>query len=413
MSIRKAKAAVKIKSAQTLAKLVYPLIKPVLAQDSSDSMLFWDARINADAPPQFFIADPFRVSVRGIGTELDSSLERDFGVCANYGSKSLVLVAALKVNDDFLASLIKNQPYGLYNTALVVFDKKHFYHIDTSTYGKLSIKAQYKWTDAGGASILRGLISTQCRDPTLDRVRKILREQLNAKIKAFTTVQLVTNNVSEYTPRLGEGHYGQAILVCSCDDAEKLFVLKFCERTGEGATEWEYKNLLERYAACPEHVIKPVEGSYRTGSGYESYLMAERGTAIESPVSVAMVKKLLTALYALHKAGFFHGSCRLDNAVLVDGKVKWIDMRRGSPPFAELIGADVCSLLNSISRYNSCRSTPCISSTATAYGEYVLDRLKEGGKPWSAQVESIMTDIFVRLAIDGDEAFVASNVSST
>lgn len=43
-----------------------------------------------------------------------------------------------------------------------------------------------------------------------------------------------------------------------------------------------------------------------------------------------IVQKLLKSLEALHTAGHYHGDSRLNNAVLVDGEIVWVDLVNAS-----------------------------------------------------------------------------------
>jgi hypothetical protein len=73
-------------------------------------------------------------------------------------------------------------------------------------------------------------------------------------------------------------------------------------------------------------------GSYRSGSvrgvDYAGYMLACEGVQILPPIAPDIKKKLAEALYGLHANQIIHGDPRFQNALLLDGDVKWIDFRQ-------------------------------------------------------------------------------------
>ncbi len=75
-----------------------------------------------------------------------------------------------------------------------------------------------------------------------------------------------------------------------------------------------------------------VVGSYRSGSirgvDYAGYILACEGVQILPPIALDIKRKLAEALYGLHANQIIHGDPRIQNALLLDGDVKWIDFRQ-------------------------------------------------------------------------------------
>ena len=78
-------------------------------------------------------------------------------------------------------------------------------------------------------------------------------------------------------------------------------------------------------------VFPIIVGSYRRGSirevDYAGYILACEGVQILPPVAPDIKRKLAEALYGLHANQIIHGDPRIQNALLLDGDVKWIDFR--------------------------------------------------------------------------------------
>ena len=74
-----------------------------------------------------------------------------------------------------------------------------------------------------------------------------------------------------------------------------------------------------------------VVDSYRSGSirkvDYAGYLLSCVGQQLQLPIAPDIKRKLAEALYALHANDVIHGDPRIENALLEDGDVKWIDFR--------------------------------------------------------------------------------------
>jgi len=56
-------------------------------------------------------------------------------------------------------------------------------------------------------------------------------------------------------------------------------------------------------------------------------MLACEGVQILPPIAPAIKRKLAEALYGLHANEIIHGDPRIQNALLLDGDVKWIDFR--------------------------------------------------------------------------------------
>ena len=82
-----------------------------------------------------------------------------------------------------------------------------------------------------------------------------------------------------------------------------------------------------------QSLIFPVveENSYRRGVvgtvAYAGYLLARVGNKIARPLAREVKMKLASALYRLHSCNISHGGSRIDNALILNDEIKWIDFR--------------------------------------------------------------------------------------
>lgn len=81
-------------------------------------------------------------------------------------------------------------------------------------------------------------------------------------------------------------------------------------------------------------MIFPVveENSYRCKGvvgtvAYAGYLLARVGNKIARPLAREVKMKLASALYRLHSCNISHGDYRIDNALILNDEIKWIDFR--------------------------------------------------------------------------------------
>jgi tRNA A-37 threonylcarbamoyl transferase component Bud32 len=96
--------------------------------------------------------------------------------------------------------------------------------------------------------------------------------------------------------------------------------------------------MLKHYKceAVTSLVFPVVEGSYRSGEIggvlYAGYLLAQEGQKITLPVSPELKRNLAVLLCGLHTHDVIHGDPRIDNVLILEGVVKWIDF-----PLSEIV----------------------------------------------------------------------------
>ena len=123
-----------------------------------------------------------------------------------------------------------------------------------------------------------------------------------------------------------------------------------------------------------QHLVFPVVAdSYRDGAvnhvNYAGYLLDREGTKIMRPVSQLMKFNLANALYGLHSCGVTHGDTRIENALMLDDTLKWIDlrlsiimttklnMRHDVETLLESFGGSLSNVKKEVDEYVNCNPT--------------------------------------------------------
>ena len=126
-------------------------------------------------------------------------------------------------------------------------------------------------------------------------------------------------SISESQILLGAGGFGRAYRL-------EVGALKISLGRSMGK---EHELMRKAYSQCPDYVVQPLEYHEQTDSNgnvlFSAYTMADCGQAVDRPVKRAEMQSLANALCCLHKAGLVHGDARLENIVMVDSSLKWID----------------------------------------------------------------------------------------
>jgi tRNA A-37 threonylcarbamoyl transferase component Bud32 len=87
---------------------------------------------------------------------------------------------------------------------------------------------------------------------------------------------------------------------------------------------------------CQSEAISPfvfpvVKDSYRSGEikgvAYAGYLLAQVGQKQPRPDTEELKRELAVSLFGLHSHNVIHGDPRVENALTLDGHIKWIDFR--------------------------------------------------------------------------------------
>lgn len=110
-------------------------------------------------------------------------------------------------------------------------------------------------------------------------------------------------------------------------------VIKIVVSPKSDEVEKEYALMLHCYRQenVMSLVFPVVESSYRSGEmrgvKYAGYLLAGEGQKIAFPVSHQQKINLAVSLCGLHSHGIIHGDPRIENVLILDGAIKWIDFR--------------------------------------------------------------------------------------
>jgi hypothetical protein len=165
---------------------------------------------------------------------------------------------------------------------------------------------------------------------------------------------------------LGSGRLGSVFRVRACADdggtAQGSMALKVVAGADNARRlEEEFESNQEICQRQPDVIVKAIDfrrhesfGGHVAGAGM---LMDEVGSKV-SGTEEGILPKAMHALSDLHRAGYWHGSARLDNLLACGGlgRLKWCDVQRAGPAQAgtlyrrAMFEADLRSLLASHDR---------------------------------------------------------------
>jgi hypothetical protein len=122
--------------------------------------------------------------------------------------------------------------------------------------------------------------------------------------------------------KLSNGHVIKIVVGHKSDDVEKEYLL------------------MRQYGGRADigSIVFPViENTYHSGVvcgivAYAGYVLAHEGTKLSLPVSDKVKTELADALHGLHCGDVIHGDPRIDNALMLNGTLKWIDFRQSDAP---------------------------------------------------------------------------------
>jgi len=201
----------------------------------------------------------------------------------------------------------------------VLFDVQEFWMIRSSGNTIVDV-VKCKWSQSGSKQRLLDFLRVV--DPWLDAVT-VLCEQLDVTIVDFSASE------QEQTAFLGTGANGRVFKLTSGA------VLKVVVGPKSDAVEKEYMLMLQyqKRNDIQSFVFPVVENSFHSGFvggrvAYAGYQLAEEGNKIRLPVSNVLKTELAESLYGLHSHNVIHGDPRIDNALTLDGVLKWIDFRQ-------------------------------------------------------------------------------------
>jgi len=223
---------------------------------------------------------------------------------------------------------------------LILFDIEEFWMIEgyENDIRKLT---KCKWTQSGSREVLKDFLTTY--DPWMESTEnllKMLSVQLHPPMSLpdTNTPPPVLNEPSIFNAAiLGAGAYGRAFLLTNGN------VLKVAVGSNAAMLQMEYLTILnlQKNPNTQNFVIPVVPNTFQYVRGdqcdYAGYLLEYQGERVSStcprlhhneitnlsPGNLEI--ELVKFLYNLHLTGHVHGDPRLDNVLLKDGELKWID----------------------------------------------------------------------------------------
>ena len=220
----------------------------------------------------------------------------------------------------------------------ILFDVDEFWMIRSSGNTIVDV-VKCRWLQEGSRQCLVDFLRNV--DPWIDATAAIC-ERLHESVVDFSG--------SEDGPAwLGSGANGRVFKL------ESGKVIKVVVGEHSQDVEKEFKTMLHNYKreATSSLVFPVVEGSHRAGIvggvRYAGYLMAKEGEKMKRPLSDELRGKMAIALFGLHCNDVIHGDPRIENALLLDGEVKWIDFRESDMVTAKVsMRRDVSILFESL-----------------------------------------------------------------
>eukprot|EP01039_Chlorochromonas_danica_P006611 gene6615-7304_t len=199
----------------------------------------------------------------------------------------------------------------------VLFDKDQFWMIKSSGNTIIEVK-KCQWCQRGSKELLIEFL--QGNNPWLEATNALCKE-LGVSIVDYS------NSEEDLSAWLGTGANGRVFRLINGQVIKIVLGLKSDE------VEKEYLLMQQHYRceAITSLVFPLVEGSYRRGEvggvQYAGYLLAQEGQRIVLPVSNELKRDLAVSLCGLHSHCVIHGDPRIENVLILNGAMKWIDFR--------------------------------------------------------------------------------------
>jgi hypothetical protein len=199
----------------------------------------------------------------------------------------------------------------------VLFDKDEFWMIKSSGNTITDVEI-CRWSQSGSKQLLIGFL--QGNSPWLEAANALC-EELGVTIVDYS------NSEQDLSAWLGTGANGRVFRLNGGQ------VIKIVVGRKSDDVEKEYLLMLEHHKceAITSLVFPVVEGSYRCGEirgvQYAGYILAQEGQQIPLPVTNDLKKELAVSLCGLHSHGVIHGDPRIENVLILEGVVRWIDFR--------------------------------------------------------------------------------------
>ena len=202
----------------------------------------------------------------------------------------------------------------------ILFDVNDFWMI--VSHGNCITRVETcRWLQRGSKDVLKDFLRPPY-DPWLVCTNAIC-DDMHVKIMDCSV------SVNE-TAWLGTGANGRVFKLTNGQ------ILKIVVGNKSDDVETEYNSMMQLLndQRTSSLVFPLVEHSYCRGEvgtvKYAGYRMLTEGRKIEFPVTKQLKMKLASSLYQLHKQNVIHGDPRIQNALLLDDAVKWIDFRTSS-----------------------------------------------------------------------------------
>jgi hypothetical protein len=184
-----------------------------------------------------------------------------------------------------------------------------------------------KWVLNGSKTILHKFI-TSYKSPWISLLEKACN-QLHVEI----------DDGNSY---LGRGGFGLVFRVLRNGDVLALKIVKE-EASNSLVTEVESLKLT----ADSGLTVRFIEGVKYIESEGAAILISPAGTPISRPLKKSHVEVLFGLLRRLHSSGFTHGDCRIQNVIVFNEKVLWIDLCQPFAANPTYIKLDITSLTKS------------------------------------------------------------------
>lgn len=203
----------------------------------------------------------------------------------------------------------------------ILFDYQELWMISSAGNAIVDV-VKCNWSQPGSKQLLLEFL--QVFDPWIDAVNALC-EQWNVSIMDYSSTQQYQSAL------LGAGENGR---VFKLNDGS---VMKVVVGKNSKHVENEYKLSLQcqQDDALKLLVFPIIQDSFHSGTidnvTYAGYRLIAEGENVTLPLSKAKMVELAQLLYGLHASGVIHGDPRIDNILILDGSIKWIDFRDVDP----------------------------------------------------------------------------------
>jgi hypothetical protein len=199
----------------------------------------------------------------------------------------------------------------------VLFDKDEFWMIKSSG-STITEVLKCKWSQSGSKQLLVGFL--EGFNPWL--------EATNALCNALgVTIVDYTETKQNLTAWLGTGANGRVFRLSNGQVIKIIVGLK----GNDPEKEYLFMLKLQKQEDVAHLVFPIIEDSFRSGETrgvrFAGYLLAQVGEQLVNPLSPDVKSALARSLCELHSHDVIHGDPRIENVLILNGAIKWIDFR--------------------------------------------------------------------------------------